>query len=247
MGSFISQQIDSQTNITTNLIQSQQSYCGAVTGVNVSGTTIVVDGGKVGDIKAVDISGISADASCMMSNNMESQVEQVLQSTLNQTTSTESDLFSLLEGIGIQRTKGTVTNEIANNLSQYVQATCNANTSVDVSNTYVYVGGSGASAGTVQGVQITGITANSSCAMTNLSKMMQYQQLITDFDQKNSKKGTLGTIFGIVGIFIFLIIGIVVILAIVMIFKGGKKKDSGIDIETIAAFKGASLETLGAA
>lgn len=236
MVSVVDQQLDSQTAIVTNLLQQQQNYCKATTNINVENTTVVVENAKGNaDITGVSINGIGADGSCIMSNSMESQVEQILRSTLAQSTKTQSDLFSMLEGLNFSVNNSKVTESIANNMTQYAQSACLADTTIKVNNTYLYVGN--ANNGNITGVLINNITANTSCSMSNIGKIINYLEDSKDFDQNASKSGTLGSLMGIFGIVIVLVIGVIVVMVILSLFKGkkGGEKSNNLSLDDINA------------
>lgn len=227
MVSFNGESVDSQSQYTNATVQSQQGVCGVQQNVNISNTTVVVENTTVkGDVTAVRV-GTTADANCMMSNQMSQQVYTALETSLQQSAATQSDLFSLLEGINLQNVQSNVTKDVANKLTQYAANTCYTQNNVDVNNTYQYFGGG--SANNISGVVIDGLTANASCAMSNFGKLLNYLEDSTDFQQDSSKKGTLGAIFGIFGVLIVVIIGIVVLVVALSIFKKGGKKKNGTD------------------
>lgn len=232
MVSFNEESIRSQQNINTAVIQSQQNNCGVQNNVSVSGTTVIVNQSRVkGDITAVGITGTNVDATCIMSNQMSQQVEQALRKYLQQTNSSQSDLFSLLEGLTLQTTNINVTENIANQLTQYVASTCYVESTNSVNDTYLYVNGS--SANNINGVVINGITANASCAMSNMSKLMNYLDDSTDFVQDASKTGTFGAIFGVFGVIIAVVIGVIILVIVLSMFKkGGKKKGDDLAFTT---------------
>ena len=225
MGSVVSQQLESQTQVITNLLQEQQNFCKAQTNVVISGTTVIVDNAQNVDINGVSVNGTQTDGSCVMSNSMESQVEQVLKQSLSQSTKTQSDLFSMLEGLNFSINNSRVTEAIANNLTQYSQSACLADTSLEVSSTYLYVGN--VKNGTINGVVINSITSNASCAMSNIGKIINFLEDSKDFSQNASKTGTLGSLMGVFGIIAIIIIGVIVLMIILSIFKGGKKGKEG--------------------
>jgi len=219
MGNRTSVANDIYSANTTNILQTQSSNCGATQNVSASGnTTIIVDGNFKNVDVGVSISGQQVDATCAMTNTMDSQVKQLLETQLSQNISMESGLFGFLSP-NKTKVRNDVTQSKSNVLTQVTESNCSVSQNINANNNYNYY--SGVNSGAFIGVQINNQTASASCAMSNYSGLVVDSATKTgvDTDVDVTKRSFFRTFFIII---IGVIILIVVVSLLVSLFKKGK-------------------------
>lgn len=222
MGNRTSVANDIYSANTTNILQTQSSNCGATQNINASGNTIIVVDGNLKNVDVgISIAGQQVDATCAMTNTMDSQVKQLLETQLSQDISMESGLFGFLSP-NKTKVRNDVTQSISNVLTQVTENNCSVSQNVNANNNYVYY--SGVNSGAFIGVQISSQTASASCAMSNYSGLVVDSATKTnvDTDVDITKRSFFRTFF-------IIIIGVIILIVIVSLLtsflKKGKPKE----------------------
>ena len=217
MGNRTSVANDIYSANTTNILQTQSSNCGATQNVSASGNTIIVVDGNLKNVDVgVSISGQQTDATCAMTNTMDSQVKQLLETQLSQDITMESGLFGFLSP-NKTKVRNDVTQSISNVLTQVTESNCSVSQNINANNNYVYY--SGVNSGAFIGVQITNQTASASCAMSNYSGLVVDSATKTNVDNDIDieKRSFFRTFF-------IIIIGIIILIVIVSLLISFLKK-----------------------
>lgn len=213
MASGTSNNATVQQNFMNNITQQDQQNCIASTVNSANNNVIIVNGANIkGNFTGVSVT-TSTDASCLMTSNMEDSISNILQATLSQTNTSETDWFN-----GFQFTADTnsfnVSQSVTNNITQINETTCAANTTVSASNNYIYV------TNATVGGNFVGVTSNANatanCSMTNMMKNATYNQVQSNSSQSNTIEGMFVAIFAAFAA----IIGLVVIGVIILFATG---------------------------
>lgn len=229
MGSHISNNINLQTQITNNFLQESMQTCSAHCDGNASGNVIII-GGHAGN---VDISArCTASASCIMTNQADSAVKNVITNITNQEITTVTDFLGDLSFNDISNNVN-INNTIANYITQITTQTCNSVSNVNANDNFIFVQ-SGGSAGNFS-ISAEG-NASASCAMSNMSKIQAYNQVQNSVSQSATEIGMFAMIF--IAIIAILLIGGIIFL--MMFSRGstgqtfdGDTIDGGLDYTTI--------------
>ncbi len=192
-----------------NITQVSQQYCQAST-TEVQGTSVViVDGSSIdGDFTGVE-NAVTTDTSCMMVSYMENNITDILEATLDQSETDETDIFSAFSTTLFSRDKATVEEVITNNIFQINQAVCQASTVESTEGQYVYV------TDTDVGGDFIGVSSESdtsaNCTMSNVARNVTRNQAKGTSTQDVLDEGMFATFFNSIAA----IIGVVIIIAII--------------------------------
>lgn len=212
MGNSISESYDLNQSITNSIIQSQSTNCQSSQATNVSGNTITVINGNLNNTDiGISVKNQQNSASCLMTNDMSSQVENIMKSQFSQTAEAQSVLFDFLKADSIKLSQNTTQN-IANVITQITQSTCESDQITNVNNNYIYVADVSGS-GNFIGVQVSGQTASASCSMNNYTSANASNDTRAQGNQS-------GKITNSLGLIIMIIVVIVIIICIGLVFAG---------------------------
>lgn len=227
MGPSISTTYNLNQSITNSLIQSQKTQCGVSQNVNISGNTISVINGDLSSVDVgINVSNQQADATCIMTNTMAAQVEAIMESQFQQTASLQSGLLDFLKTDNIKITQDT-TQRVSNIITQITQSTCNVDQNTNINNNYIFFTGKNSDA--YVGINVSGQTAKSSCAMTNYTTADLSGNLRAQGNQSSKITNPMGLF-----ITVFLVIAIIVCIALVIsgfLRRSKKKKESEVATE----------------
>jgi hypothetical protein len=223
---------NSYTNIqevTNNITQINQSSCTATVQNESGGNFIILDGVRVaGDVYG-SITRIKTNASCIMSSSNEANIDNLLESLADQGKTTENSGFSLdavaiIDKLKSQNNSIDIRQYITNNITQMNINTCSSNIINTESPNYTYIRG-GSVGGSVIGSDTTA-ESSSSCTITNNSKLIIYNDILSDGDQSNDLKGFFTTlVIGFVVIIGIVIFGVIILFSTGAIGHVGYKKN----------------------
>lgn len=212
MGNFNSNTAKLTQEVTNNILQSQSSSCNVENVTNTSGNVIITTGSSVGQFVGINVGQQNANASCLISNSMDSQIATILESQLEQSIDSATDIFSFLS---INKAKNNIDlrQAIANNITQIANSTCQAKNIVNTTNNYVVAVDTNTKG--FIGVNIGASDANASCTMNNLSKLVVYNQQQGNVKQETETKGTFATFASMFAMFgVILVLGIVLVIVL---------------------------------
>lgn len=256
MGTDVSNTVGIQNNFTNSFTQNLSQTCSADCNITIDNNQIFVGSGtSVGDITISAGDGCQAEATCSMTQSANITISNLINSMIDQEITSVTDMFGDFQSSELQN-NANVNNYINNYVTQISSQSCQANSSVSVSDNTIYVG-SGSSAGNLTITGGGGSSATASCAMTNMAKASAYNQATTTSTQKGTAIGMFA-MFGVALMALLLIGGIIIVVMIAtgslgLIF-GGKGKgvgdDSGLgglDPATINQFASSYFESGGSA
>lgn len=217
MGSNSSNSYSLEQNVTTSILNASKQTCESKCESNQSGNVVIIDNGKVGGSAGFSQS-CSAQASCVMNTQLDSNVESVIGSVANQS---NTAVTSILGDLSFNQTTNSanIKQNITNFVTNMSDSTCKASVALNQTNNLFVASNSdiGGFAGFQSGVDPPA-TANSSCTMSNLSKVVVYNQAQSESAQKNTQ-------ISLLAIIIIAIIAILLIGGLVFMFAiFGKKK-----------------------
>lgn len=198
-------------NFMNNISQVDQQECIATVTDTANNNVVIVNGANIaGNFTGVS-STTSTDATCLMVSTMDTSVSNILSASLQQTNSTETDMFGDFS-FSTSDNKFNITQSVTNNISQINEALCAANTVTSTDNNYVYVTNSRIG-GDFVGVANTA-NASADCSMSNTMKVVTYNQAQASASQSNTTEGIFGAIVAAFAAIIGLIIvGVIVLFA----------------------------------
>ena len=203
MGNFFTNIASIQQNFMNNILQEQQQNCIATATNTANNNVIIVTGSKFnGDFTGVSAT-TSTDATCLMVSSMENNLSNILSATLQQTNSSETDLFNDFN-FGAGTNAFNIDQSITNNISQINEVTCAAASTSSANNNYAYISNS-QFGGNFVGVS-TVSNASANCSMNNTMKNTTYNQAQASGDQSNSTEGMFVAILAAIGAIVALVI-----------------------------------------
>lgn len=223
-------------NVMTQMLNEMDTKCSAKCSVNQSNDAIIINGGTVNAGGGIGFqASCSVSASCLMDNQLNSQAQSILASISQQANAAATDLFgdfSFNAGIN----NNSATENITNIITNVTNSTCNSEALFNQSNDLFYASDATLNTNGFVGFQVGPGNSNSvssSCTMTNISKMIAYNQEQADNTQKNTSLGIFVIIIVVLGI-VFVVS--IIVGGIVLIAKPSNK-DSSIDAAALLALE----------
>jgi hypothetical protein len=199
--------ISSRQNIKNDVLQISQQSCIANIETTFANNYIIGNNLTVGGDFNLFTQNISTDASCLMASSMSTTIDNLLEASLNQASTTESSLFSSLDP-GINNDVDLEQN-ISNKLSQINQSICQANVISVTTGNFIYL--SGDLGGNVNILSVD-TEASSSCIIDNTTNSVIINKESGDSDQDNDRKGAFTALLGIIlMIIIFMVVGVIIL------------------------------------
>lgn len=222
MGGVQSNVAISNQTIQNNMLQSTSNVCKSVcTNTRNGGQVIIKDGTNWGEL---DLSqSCTANSTCIISTNMSSTVNNVLDALLKQQQSAQQSVFAFT--LQVQTNVTDLEQNIQNNLTQVINSSCQASATNTQNNPFVYIGNSN-NMGKINLSQAA--SSNASCQMTNVAGIQLTNEATAKIDQGQKITSVMAIIA--------LVILAIIILIIVFLFKGGKK-DGGAGGKGTGPFK----------
>ena len=205
-----------QTTMTSILNESSQ-ICQASCSASQTGDVVIIENSTVGGDAGFEIA-CTVSTSCVMNNTIESEVSNILSAVANQQNSSITGILGDLGNAGQFNYAG-INESITNYITQIEESTCSATASFTQSNDLFYAANS--SVGGFAGFQI-GIaqpaSANASCTMTNLSRVVVYNSAQASVTQSNTSV----SLFAIIAV---AIVACVIIGGILSLKKRSNQRD----------------------
>ena len=220
-----------QTNLTnisqgvmTDILNQSAATCSASCSQNQSGNVIIIDGGSVGGDVGFS-QNCKVTAACTMTQSLDSQVSSIISAVSDQSNTALTGFMGDLS-FNAATNSANIQSQIKNYITNITESTCNSTAVMNQSNNLIYASNSNIKG--FVGFQIGGngqpVTVESSCTMSNLSKITVYNEEQATSKQSNVSISSLALIGLALVLFIFMIIIIVVMGAVK---KGGGKKGGG--------------------
>jgi len=188
------------------MLQASQNVCNASTSSSVTGNVVVISG-NVQNVVTGNAFARGANATCSMNNSVKSQVTNVIQDTINNSTSATTGILGTLLTYQTTNDSTDIEQSVVNNISQILSNTCQATTMADVSQNYQFFQTSSASSGNFIGYNAVSSQVSASCSMQNTSKIVTYNQ--TSNKVSNVEKySTIGAIFAAVAAVVFVLVAV---------------------------------------
>lgn len=192
--------------VANTATQTSIAKCVIVCDQVLSNNTVIISPGAVtGDITFENICVIK-DASCMINQNIQTNIVNILRATVDQTALSTQPLFSLV----FNSTKATSSLDevISNQIQQMVSSSCTIATNQELNNNYIYVG-EGATVGDISFVQHSTLS-NVECVMDIASKADSYNEETGDIRQR-------AVTVDVTSLFIIAIVVVVIMVVVFMV------------------------------
>ncbi len=190
--------------IANSATQTSLSICTITCDQTLSNNTVIIaPGAVVGNILFQNICVIQ-DASCMIQENVDNSVTNILNSTIDQTSLSTQPIFSLT--YDATKSSSSLSEIMTNQLQQMVSANCTIATNQELNNNYIYIG-SGATAGDISFVQHSTLS-NVECSMNIAATSTAYNQGTGNVSQTSAT-------FDVCSI---IIIGVIVVVVVAAVF-----------------------------
>lgn len=210
MGGDTTNTISSNQTVVNTMLQASKARCSATCKNTISGVTIIVIGSE-GEIGNISQECKMNNINCIMQNSFNVQIENILKSMIDQSTSAMSgisfDWKHIEQNVNLYQL-------IENTITQTMDTSCTFEAGNEATGLYFYVQDSKGKIGNLS--QSSSIT-NASCNMDNMAKAVTYNEETSDAKQK----ATVSNMFAL--IFIAIIIAIIMagIVLVVFLLTGG--------------------------
>lgn len=175
-------------------------------------TVIIAPGATAGNILFQNICVIK-DASCIINQNIDTSVTNILNATIDQASLSTQPIFSLV--YNTTKASSSLDEIITNQIQQMVSSNCTIATNQELNNNYIYVG-TGATVGDISFVQHSTLS-NVECSVDIAAKSTAYNEGTGKVKQR-------ATTLDVMSIFIIAIIIVVVAVVIFMLIFFLKRK-----------------------
>jgi hypothetical protein len=208
MGSNQSSSSKAILNDANNLYETSSSACIGTCTTITTNQTIIISNTTVGG--NIDITNqCSASASCVMQSIISSQVQNVMSSMASQENIT-TQLLPIAFDFNNKNTSTTIQQNITNNMTQTLQAVCQA-TDTTLTTNQTLIGSNDTFGGNVS-IMNQG-SANANCTINNLSRMTLFNQSTSSDDQTTKQSTVLGVMM--ISIVIILVIGAIILVIVI--------------------------------
>ena len=216
MGASTSNNFTSKQTVANNITQYNQATCIATVEASSGGNIIIIDGSHIGGSVIGSTQKITTDASCIMHQSNDANIESILESMSKQTNTNQNGVFDFLSKLIGDKVKNKVEIDqtITNTITQINTSTCSSNIISSTKPNYIYVKNSSI-LGSVIG-STTEASATSSCTITNGASAVVYNKELSKNDQNNKSKSLFFTI-----VIAFTVIMVVMILGVIILFSTG--------------------------
>jgi len=208
--------VDVDQNVMNNILSETSTVCAASCTAVQSGDVIVVQnssiGGGIGFTESCTV-----NASCVMNNSIDTQIQNILSSITQQSNKAVTDFLGDLAW-NDQTNSANFKQNVTNNVTQVISSTCNADIAFSQNNDLLYVSNTGASG--FVGFQIganNSASANASCAMSNTSRTVVYNNVQAQANQSNTDIG----VFAMIAMAVVVVILIGGLIMLIMSARGG--------------------------
>jgi hypothetical protein len=207
MGIWLSTLNESLLSTTNNIWENSSSACIATCNAPQNNPTIILNGTTVaGNVEIV--ATCSASAACAMQSQLDSQVQNIMQSMVKQKT-ISTELIPISFMFATQNSTNIISQTITNNITQSMQSICQGTSNTMLNNPTII--GTNATVG--GNLTITsGGSANANCTINNLARMSLFNAQTSTSSQINKRSNILGIVM--VAIVMMMVIGAIVVLLI---------------------------------
>ena len=212
MGNSITVSSNVVQNIANSAIQTSIGRCRIECDQDMTGNTIIINGGNVGNINLQQICVVK-DSKCTINSSIESIVDNILESSIDQSAFMTNPIIPQMTQNNTKLLSN-VEQNITNQLQQLISSTCVIETTQKMNNNFIYVGN--ATAGNINFVQNSTLS-NVECIIDNMAKSESYNKEVSDVKQKATTVDCL-TMFGMV---IALVLGLIIIVMLIFLLKIG--------------------------
>lgn len=222
MGSSSSNVFNEQNFINNNVNSTANNECKAYSSTLQNDGVFIIKSSNLKNTKVGIYQQTQTDASCTIMSSMQTQIQNTITDIINQTASSQSDLFSLLSPSKSSNTINIV-QSISNNINNINNEVCSSSSITSQEYEYFYISGSNV---TNSFIGISNQTnTSSSCSMANYISTQLYNAQMTKASQKASATGMLGTIAGMItSIMIIIVVGAVAGVIFMVVWKSMKEK-----------------------
>lgn len=198
----VNDNLTEQTNITQTSTDTCISQCSAVTDNNL----VIINNSNInGDVTVS--STCNADLSCIINNNLDSNIQNIISAIVNQSQTTANGIFPT---VSADSNSQTVNLQITNNITQVLASTCKAIDNVITNNNTIIVNNSNINGGFSVGAYGS---ANANCQLTNLAGIAVFNSEQVQQTQSQTTLSLLSilAIAAVVGIVFIIVVVIIVI------------------------------------
>lgn len=200
--------IDIDQEITNKILDQSSQSCNTQVVNNITGNIVTIDGTTVGkDVNIGNITGTNISGSCIVVSSMDTNLENTLQSLINQEQTSSSGLFGPagLFGSLDQIDSSTIKNIFSNSVSNVNSQLCNEVSDSTIGGTIVQVSGDNI-AGNLNALNISASNINQTCNLSNT--------ISTQIQNSGSTSGTQSQTMKNSFLFDLIILAILVVLGI---------------------------------
>lgn len=198
MGGSFSNQVNINTQITNDMLQSTTQICNADCKASANNNTIIISGATINGSIGIN-ARCTASAACAMSNASNAAVNNIIQNIIDQETTSVSDIMGDLSWEDINN-EVNINTSLSNYITQITSQTCNATADVQANDNFFYVGQGGTSTSdgktTINGdifISAEG-NATANCSMSNISKLQAYNESQNSVTQSITNVGMFAAI-----------------------------------------------------
>lgn len=213
--SFSKQTINDNLGVQNSLTQSSTGQCiGTGESITSDNTVIISNSNITGDITFQ--SQHSTNMSCYINNNLSSDINNIIQSMINQNNTTTSSIFPSVDSSSQSQN---VNIQIRNNISQYLSSTCKASSSsYFTGNTFVLT-----NTNLTGGITLGAVgNTNANCTLANLASI----NLINNEQNNQGQSNTSLDSFTLIVIAVIIGIVVIIVVIILVIFLNQKKSSN---------------------
>ena len=241
--------VNNTQEISNEILQSSNETCTATCDVDIDGVTVFVGNSTI--TNGINIGGdaCSATASCVMNSELDTQLQNIINSITQQALSAEQPF--LIPKYNSQTTITSNNQTLRNTITQMMNSSCQSNSENLITDSYVYVKDSDVSGGINIGFTQSG-SSKATCSMNNISSANVYNKETANTDQVQKWENTIAVIITVI-VIVMIVIGLIIFLTM---GKGHtatpSNDDSGVNRniileELLASKEGGNIEGLSSA
>lgn len=198
----------------------------------LSGNTVIISPGAVaGNIVFQNICVIK-DASCIINQNIETSITNILNATIDQESLSTQPLFTL--AFNSTRSVSSLDQVISNQIQQLIASNCTFATNQEMNNNYIYVGND-ATVGDISFVQHSTLS-NVECIMDIAAKSEAHNEGTGNVKQK----ATTLDFMSLIGIAIAVVVVMAAVFMFIFLFRRGASTTSDANPTANSSEKGTS-------
>lgn len=225
-------------NAVNNISQTSIESCNALGTAQVDNSNIIINGARVGGNVGIT-SAVILSNQCVMQNSLDTNVENILNASANQTQLQESSFLTWIAPG--EKNNVTVQQDVTNDISQVLSSTCSSSASSNIANSNVIVNNSSVGGNVMISASTT---VNNQCNITNLGRIISFNNLQGNITQSQTSVD----VFGLIALSIIAVVFIIVVIILILIFLPLLRGGGGKTTEKTAIIKegGSSDQTVQA-